>query len=328
MRQYKDCWFNFITNYIIWLKIVWKQIHDAAWSIISEELEQVDKDGDNVSVKNYGTNYVVIDLDFIALASHDKLGVKEEVEAEEDHSDDAPDNVHGAAPPEEEEQGCEGKSEANHKEERPKDGEVTLGCVGVTSDADCHTSSCKGCNHDNLWVEAGSNEGHYVGLTKGKDAQDDVVEGDWACNWFAAYDCNASNDFSNESSNNETNILSHPEICISVGQWNGHYSCSEEKLHSHYGVDFPDKVHPILTFAELFEWIVLMQQGFIFTGLMVCIEACIWSLRVSTVLGRSLRVGTILIRLLVLLILLLLIWIGVSSGIGWLLVVGLTHLFL
>jgi hypothetical protein len=71
-----------------------------------------------------------------------------------------------------------------------------------------------------------------------------------------------------------------------------------------------------------------MQQGFIFTGLMVCIEACIWSLRVSTVLGRSLRVGAILIRLLVLLILLLLIWIGVSSGIGWLLVVGLTHLFL
>lgn len=103
MRQYKDCWFNFIINYIIWLKIVWKQIHDAAWSLISEELEQVDKDGDNVSVKNYGTNDVVIDLDFIALASHDKLGVKEEVEAEEDHSDDAPDNVHGTAPPEEEE---------------------------------------------------------------------------------------------------------------------------------------------------------------------------------------------------------------------------------
>ena len=74
-----------------------------------------------------------------------------------------------------------------------------------------------------------------------------------------------------------------------------------------------------------------MKQGFIFTGLMVCIETCIWSwwsLRVSTVLGRSLRVGAILIRLLVLLILLLLIWIGVSSGIGWLLVVGLTHLFL
>jgi hypothetical protein len=106
------------------------------------------------------------------------LGVKEEVEAEEDYSDDAPDNVHGAAPPEEEEQGCEGKSEANHQEEWPEDGEVTLGCVGVTSDADCHTSSCKGCNHDNLWVEAGSNEGHYVGLTKGKDAQDDVVKGD------------------------------------------------------------------------------------------------------------------------------------------------------
>ena len=51
-------------------------------SLSSEDSEEVKEYGDNVSVEDDSTENVIIDLDFISLSSHNKLGVKEEIKTE------------------------------------------------------------------------------------------------------------------------------------------------------------------------------------------------------------------------------------------------------
>jgi hypothetical protein len=57
------------------------------WSLIAEDLEELEEDVDDVEVKDHGSHDVVIDIDLVTLASHDQLGVEQEVEAEQDHTD-------------------------------------------------------------------------------------------------------------------------------------------------------------------------------------------------------------------------------------------------
>ena len=149
-------------------------------SVSSEDLQQVDKDGDDVSVKNDSAYDVVIDFDFIALSTHDQLSVEKEVEAEEDDSDDAPDDVHGAAGERKEEDRGESQGEADHEQERAEDREIALCGEGIDGDADGHACSGEGSYHHNLGVETCGNEAHDVGLADGEDCQEDVVGGDVA----------------------------------------------------------------------------------------------------------------------------------------------------
>ena len=57
------------------------------WSLIAEDLEELEKDVDDVEVEDHGGHDVVVDIDLVALASHDQLGVEQEVEAEQNHSE-------------------------------------------------------------------------------------------------------------------------------------------------------------------------------------------------------------------------------------------------
>ena len=57
------------------------------WSLIAEDLEELEEDVDDVEVEDHGSHDVVVDIDRVTLASHDQLGVEQEVEAEQDHTD-------------------------------------------------------------------------------------------------------------------------------------------------------------------------------------------------------------------------------------------------
>jgi len=61
--------------------------HHHPWSLIAEDLEELEEDVDDVEVEDHGSHDVVVDIDLVALASHDQLGVKQEVEAEQDHTE-------------------------------------------------------------------------------------------------------------------------------------------------------------------------------------------------------------------------------------------------
>ena len=61
--------------------------HHHPWSLIAEDLEELEEDVDDVEVEDHGCHDVVVDIDLVALASHDQLGVEQEVEAEQDHSE-------------------------------------------------------------------------------------------------------------------------------------------------------------------------------------------------------------------------------------------------
>ena len=59
----------------------------AHWSLIAEDLEELEEDVDDVEVEDHGSHDVVVDIDRVTLTSHDQLGVEQEVEAEQDHTD-------------------------------------------------------------------------------------------------------------------------------------------------------------------------------------------------------------------------------------------------
>ena len=61
--------------------------HHRPLSLIAEYLEELEEDVDDVEVEDHGGHDVVVDIDRVALASHDQLGVIQEVEAEKDHSE-------------------------------------------------------------------------------------------------------------------------------------------------------------------------------------------------------------------------------------------------
>ena len=93
-------------------------INDEWVSLSSEDSEEVKEYGDNVSVEDDGTENVIIDLDFISLSSHNKLGVKEEIEAEYYDSNTANDHVSNSILSSsdteyKDEQCCHAKSESN-----------------------------------------------------------------------------------------------------------------------------------------------------------------------------------------------------------------------
>ena len=130
------------------------------WSLIAEDLEELEEDVDDVEVEDHGGHDVVVDIDLVTLASHDQLGVEQEVEAEQDHTEKDIEYVQSLAPQEEEWED-EKDGEADDKEERSEHGEVVLCRECVYRDANYHSGSADCCRCYYSWLILSSDEADH-----------------------------------------------------------------------------------------------------------------------------------------------------------------------
>ena len=118
----------------------------------SKYLQEVKEDHDNIEVENEGTDDIVINAQLVPFASHDQLGIEDEVDSKQEHSKSGKHHLENVVVEKqsEETQNKEGHSE--DKDNTPFSSEVSLCGACISSAGSCYGNCPNGGTDDWLAV--------------------------------------------------------------------------------------------------------------------------------------------------------------------------------